>query len=73
MESAELSVSVDAAGNIIGRREGSVRGARPLVFGSHADTVPRGGNYAACSASWVASNWRRFSRRIMSGCIIRSR
>ncbi|MGH9955826.1 MAG: M20 family metallo-hydrolase, partial [Pyrinomonadaceae bacterium] len=38
-------VSVDAAGNIIGRRAGKESGLKPLLFGSHVDTVPEGGNY----------------------------
>lgn len=42
---AGLSVRVDPVGNILGRREGSVAGARPILFGSHIDSVPEGGNY----------------------------
>ncbi len=45
MRAAGLETSVDAAGNLIGRRAGRERGLRPLVFGSHIDSVPRGGNY----------------------------
>lgn len=45
MRTAKLDVSVDAAGNIIGRRAGSVPTLPPLSFGSHIDTVPEGGNY----------------------------
>ena len=45
MAAAGMSVRVDAAGNIIGRVEGS-DGARPaIVLGSHTDTVPSGGQY----------------------------
>ncbi|UCC49728.1 MAG: Zn-dependent hydrolase [Gemmatimonadota bacterium] len=45
MREAGLAVRIDAAGNIIGRREG--RGAdRPsILFGSHIDAVPHGGKY----------------------------
>jgi N-carbamoyl-L-amino-acid hydrolase len=45
MREANLSVSIDAAGNIFGRRPGSVAALKPLVFGSHIDSVPDGGNY----------------------------
>jgi N-carbamoyl-L-amino-acid hydrolase len=46
MRAAKLDVSIDAAGNIIGRRVGSVKSLQtPLLFGSHIDSVPEGGNY----------------------------
>ena len=45
MREAGLAVSIDAAGNIFGRRPGSVATLKPLVFGSHIDSVPDGGNY----------------------------
>ena len=45
MQQAKLDVSIDAAGNIIGRRAGSDRSLKPLLFGSHIDSVPEGGNY----------------------------
>jgi N-carbamoyl-L-amino-acid hydrolase len=45
MKEAGLAVRVDAAGNIIGRREGSVAGLPPIVVGSHLDSVPNGGKY----------------------------
>jgi len=45
MQQAKLDVSIDAAGNIIGRRAGSDRSLNPLLFGSHIDSVPEGGNY----------------------------
>lgn len=45
MRDAALDVSVDTAGNIWGRRGGSMTAAKPLVFGSHVDSVPEGGNY----------------------------
>jgi N-carbamoyl-L-amino-acid hydrolase len=44
MHEVKLDVSIDAAGNIIGRRAGNANLA-PLLFGSHIDTVPEGGNY----------------------------
>jgi N-carbamoyl-L-amino-acid hydrolase len=45
MREAGLDVRVDAAGNIIGRREGAEEGLAPIMFGSHIDSVPGGGNY----------------------------
>src|SRR5215217_1226665 len=45
MRAAKLDVSIDAAGNLIGRRAGSTGGLLPLLIGSHVDTVPEGGNY----------------------------
>lgn len=47
MRAAKLDVSIDAAGNIIGRRHaaGGETKAPPLVLGSHIDSVPDGGNY----------------------------
>ncbi|REJ78570.1 MAG: Zn-dependent hydrolase [Acidobacteria bacterium] len=48
MKSAGLSVSVDFAGNIIGRRKGRSDELPPIMFGSHIDTVPNGGAYDGC-------------------------
>ena len=45
MQAAGLEVRVDAAGNIIGRRVGQEPHLPPILFGSHADTVPQGGKY----------------------------
>ena len=45
MREAGLAVRVDTAGNIIGRREGSDESLPPIMFGSHIDSVPGGGNY----------------------------
>lgn len=42
---AGLSVSQDAGGNLIGRREGSGRTSKPLITGSHCDTVVGGGRF----------------------------
>jgi len=44
MRTAKLDVTIDAAGNILGRRPGSAN-LTVLLFGSHIDTVPEGGNY----------------------------
>lgn len=45
MRAAGLEPAIDFAGNIIGRRAGMDPGLRPIVFGSHVDSVPEGGNY----------------------------
>ena len=45
MRAASLSVSVDAAGNLVGRRAGTDPGLPCLMMGSHIDSVPDGGNY----------------------------
>lgn len=45
MREAKLDVSIDAAGNIVGRRGGSDRALKPLMIGSHIDSVPAGGSY----------------------------
>jgi beta-ureidopropionase / N-carbamoyl-L-amino-acid hydrolase len=45
MKSAGLEPRIDPAGNIFGRRAGSDPGARPILFGSHIDSVPNGGNF----------------------------
>jgi N-carbamoyl-L-amino-acid hydrolase len=45
MRDAKLEVGVDAAGNIIGRRAGSDAALKPLMIGSHIDSVPQGGSY----------------------------
>ena len=45
MREAGLSVRLDTAGNIIGRRAGSEPDLPVILFGSHIDSVPGGGNY----------------------------
>lgn len=42
---AGLECTIDAAGNLIGRRAGAVPGLKPILIGSHSDTVPSGGRY----------------------------
>ena len=44
-ELAGLKVRVDAAGNLIGRREGKQVNLPPIVTGSHCDTVIGGGRF----------------------------
>ncbi len=45
MKKLEMQVSIDAAGNIIGRYLGKNINAPALATGSHIDTVPCGGHY----------------------------
>jgi beta-ureidopropionase / N-carbamoyl-L-amino-acid hydrolase len=54
MRAARLNTSVDAAGNIIGRRAGTTGNQPPLLFGSHIDSVPEGGNYDGVVGSLCA-------------------
>ncbi len=42
---ADLSVYIDAAGNLIGRREGRRPDAPSIMIGSHLDTVRAGGRF----------------------------
>ena len=49
-----MEVMVDAAGNIIGQREGTDSSKKPIAFGSHIDRVPNGGNYDGCVGSMAA-------------------
>lgn len=45
MKDAGLEVSVDFAGNIIGKKAGKQHNLKPIAFGSHIDEVPNGGDY----------------------------
>jgi len=45
MRDAGLDVTIDAAGNLVGTRAGTDPSAKPLLMGSHIDSVPEGGNY----------------------------
>lgn len=45
MKQAGLDTSIDAGGNIIGKRKGKNPSLKPIAFGSHIDMVPDGGNY----------------------------
>ena len=42
---AGLAPRIDAAGNIIGRLEGSDASLKPILIGSHVDSVTDGGNF----------------------------
>ena len=54
MEKAGLAVSIDYAGNLIGKRNGKNDALKPIAFGSHIDMVPDGGNYDGCVGSIAA-------------------
>lgn len=45
LREAGLAVRVDPAGNIFARREGAQPELPALLFGSHMDSVPNGGNF----------------------------
>lgn len=45
MREAGASTRVDAAGNIFASRSGSDASLAPVLFGSHIDSVPSGGNF----------------------------
>src|SRR5688572_1618531 len=45
MRAAGLEPRVDPAGNIFGRRAGTDTSLPPILFGSHIDSVPHGGNF----------------------------
>ena len=45
MRDAGLEVNTDSAANIIGSQAGSDPSLKPLLIGSHIDSVPEGGNY----------------------------
>lgn len=45
MKELNLDVRVDDIGNIYGRRDGIEREAKPIVIGSHLDSIINGGKY----------------------------
>jgi N-carbamoyl-L-amino-acid hydrolase len=45
MREAGVEPRIDAAGNIFARRPGRDAAAKPILFGSHIDSVPQGGNF----------------------------
>ena len=45
MREAGVEPRIDPAGNIFARREGRDRTLKPILFGSHIDSVPQGGNF----------------------------
>jgi N-carbamoyl-L-amino-acid hydrolase len=45
MRTAGVEPRIDAAGNILARRAGREPSLPPVLFGSHVDSVPNGGNF----------------------------
>jgi N-carbamoyl-L-amino-acid hydrolase len=45
MRHAGLAPRIDPAGNIFAKREGTEPALPPILFGSHIDSVPKGGNF----------------------------
>jgi beta-ureidopropionase / N-carbamoyl-L-amino-acid hydrolase len=54
MRDAALAPRIDSAGNIIGRRAGSDAALKPILMGSHIDSVPKGGNFDGQLGSMAA-------------------
>lgn len=48
MKEAGLQVSIDAIGNVYGRRAGMEDGLAPVMAGSHVDSVPTAGIFDGC-------------------------
>jgi beta-ureidopropionase / N-carbamoyl-L-amino-acid hydrolase len=54
MARAGLKVRIDPAGSIYGRRDGKDGSAPVILFGSHIDSVPKGGNFDGDVGSMAA-------------------
>jgi len=54
LRSASLKPRIDTAGNIRVRREGTGVGLKPILIGSHIDSVPGGGNFDGALGSMAA-------------------
>ncbi len=54
IRAAGLEPRIDQAGNIFASRPGADASAKPLLFGSHIDTVPSGGNFDGVLGSLAA-------------------
>src|SRR5262245_54058065 len=54
IRNAGLEPKIDAAGNIWAIRDGAERSLRPILFGSHIDSVPGGGNFDGDLGSMAA-------------------
>jgi len=48
MRAAGLEVTIDRIGNLRGRRRGAEDGLRPVMIGSHIDSVPTAGIFDGC-------------------------
>lgn len=68
MRDAGMAVSVDAAGTVVGRMEGSARAAKTLLVGSHIDTVRNAGRFDGClgvvTAIEAMAELRRLGRQL---------
>ncbi|MDO5531970.1 Zn-dependent hydrolase [Sutterella sp.] len=68
MEAAGLVAKVDAVGNVHGRLEGTDPAAKPILLGSHLDTVVDAGAYDGClgvvTAIEVMEHLRATGRRL---------
>jgi N-carbamoyl-L-amino-acid hydrolase len=54
MREAGLAPRIDPAGNIFATRPGRESGLPPILFGSHIDSVPQGGNFDGTLGSLAA-------------------
>lgn len=54
IKAAGVEPKIDAAGNVRVRREGTVAGLKPILLGSHIDSVPGGGNFDGALGSMGA-------------------
>ncbi len=54
MRDAGLNPVIDPAGNILGKRGGSGAGLKPIIIGSHIDSVRAGGNFDGDVGSMAA-------------------
>jgi N-carbamoyl-L-amino-acid hydrolase len=54
MRDAKLAPVIDAAGNIVASRPGRDATRKPILFGSHIDSVPEGGNFDGNVGSMAA-------------------
>jgi N-carbamoyl-L-amino-acid hydrolase len=65
---AGLEPRIDEGGNLLARMEGSEQGLKPIVIGSHSDTVPSGGRYdgmlGLLAALEVAQSLRERDQRL---------
>ena len=48
MRALGLAVTIDQIGNVYARRKGAADSAKPVVSGSHIDSVPTGGRFDGC-------------------------
>lgn len=48
MKAAGLAVTIDRIGNVYARRAGKDDGAKPVIVGSHIDSVPTAGRFDGC-------------------------